>query len=155
MNKVLITGVGGDIGQSIAKIIKRELTEYIIYGTDVHSRHAGKIITDKFFISPYATKENYISSLLSKIDKYEIKFLIPTNEFEIKKINESLFLFKKIFVLIPNKKTINIGLDKLKTAKFLSDINVNTPWTIDVKKNLPEKYPCIFKNRFSSGSRNI
>ena len=57
MTNFLITGVGGDIGQGMAKIISMHYKDSRMYGCDIHEEHAGKSFVKKFFLAPIASNE--------------------------------------------------------------------------------------------------
>ena len=70
--KVLVTGCGGDIGQSIGKILKSKPELFtLVIGADLHQDHAGKFIFDKcyMFIIFIKTKffKNFFSFMMGKV----------------------------------------------------------------------------------------
>tara|TARA_B110000003_G_scaffold274623_1_gene315055 strand:+ start:916 stop:1839 length:924 start_codon:yes stop_codon:yes gene_type:complete len=151
MKKILVTAIGGDIGQSIAScIIKND--KFKVFGTETHQNHAGTLFAEKVDIIPKAESQNYLDILEDKILKNNIDVVIPVNEQELKVITNTS---NKLNIISANKEIIDIGLDKLKTMIKLSKIGIKTPWTIDADSEEPLDYPCIFKPRFGSGSKSI
>ncbi len=51
---VLITGIGGDIAQGIAVILRQSFPDWQLTGIDVHSRHSGSLFVDQFNEAPKA-----------------------------------------------------------------------------------------------------
>ena len=149
--RILITAIGGDIGQSIASCIM-DNNNFKIYGTETHSYHGGSLFSEKVDIIPAANSKNFLEILMEKVEKYKIDLVIPVNEHEIKVISNYA---NDLNYISAGKKIVNIGLDKLDTIKKLSEFGINVPWTVDADKLKPLDYPCIFKPRFSSGSRSI
>ena len=46
---ILVTGCGGDIGQSIGKILNKSALVDELYGCDISEKNAGKFIYSNFF----------------------------------------------------------------------------------------------------------
>lgn len=151
MKRILVTAIGGDISQSIAQCLK-DNDEIFIVGTDIHEKHAGKLFVDDFVIVPIATNKNYINDIREIILNKNIDALIPVNENEISTLINSETNFKMIHC---GRNIVTTGLDKLATINSLISLGVDVPWTIDADKNIPEYFPCIFKPRFSAGSKLI
>ena len=51
-----------------------------------------------------------------------------------------------------HNKGVSVLKEILKASK---KIGCKVPWTILSSKQFPLKYPCIYKERFGSGSKNI
>lgn len=153
---IIITGCGGDIGYSIGQLIKENKLAEIIIGTDIHSDHAGEYLFDRVEILPKANDESYFPAISLLIEKNTPDILIPTSEAEI------LFFYKNKIrninstkVLMANDLALSLGLDKLKTFQYLSNLELGCPWTLDGEYEIPDIYPCIRKKRFSAGSKDI
>ena len=48
---ILVTGCGGDIGQSIGKILNSSKFVENLYGCDISNKNAGSFIFNNFFLS--------------------------------------------------------------------------------------------------------
>ena len=154
---VLITGIGGDIAQGIAAILRQSFPCWHLSGVDVHSRHAGSLFVDKFQEAPKASDSGYEDALKRVVDRDAIDLVIPMSEAEL--ILLGSLGYSKIGgagLLMANPLAIEVGADKLKTARFLKSIDVPGPWT-DIPENfLPQKHlPCIFKPRRGAGSKAV
>ena len=69
---VLVTGCGGDIGQSIGKILNKQPLNNLI-GCDISNKNAGPFIFDNFNLSLRCDDPeylNYTENLLSRLPKY-------------------------------------------------------------------------------------
>jgi carbamoyl-phosphate synthase large subunit len=155
MKTVLITGVGGDIAQSIATIIAESRPEFRLIGADVSTRHAGYLLVDEVFIIPIATSEMYLDSIRTLIKEQSVDIVIPTNEQELSVFDPLINELGGDRCITAGIKVLNIGLDKLKTNNFIASLGIPVPWTVLAGKNKPLKFPCIFKARSGSGSKNI
>ena len=56
--KVLITGIAGEIAQGIGRIIKENYPSWELHGSDIHTRHSGKLFVDKFLQLPKTDLKN-------------------------------------------------------------------------------------------------
>ena len=72
MKTVLITGIGGDIAQSIATILAESRPEFRLIGVDMNDRHAGYLFVDELFKVPAASTIEYIDSIKVLIKEYSI-----------------------------------------------------------------------------------
>lgn len=157
MNKnILVTAAGGDIGQSIGKILK-ENKDYSIVGCDISDENAGVFIFDNFEIVPMCSSINYLESLNAILDKYKIELIIPTSEAEIKFFMKEGYLefYRNIPVVAPSQEILEIGFDKLATANFLKQQSLPYPITEIVSEMEEVSIPCIVKSRQGAGSKNI
>lgn len=155
-HKILVTGIGGDIGQSIGKIILKypDLFETPI-GTDINNEHSGIFISKDNYNIPRVDAPEYVNVLNEIVYKHEIDLIIPTSEPEIKKISTEFARQLNAPVLIANPKSLEIGFDKLKTNFFLKENNLPFPNTSIIDDIIEIEKPIIVKSRFSSGSKNI
>lgn len=154
---VLITGVAGDIGNGIGRILRdSEFAENII-GCDIHDQHAGRFVFNACELVPRAVDEGYLNALVNLTKKHNVNVIVPTSEPELR------FLLKQgiskeldgIPLVMANIEALRIGFDKLETADFLRNHNLPFPWTETVAENDPRKLPCIMKSRFGAGGQDV
>ena len=159
IKNILITGCGGDIGQSIAKIIKQEFPLSTVIGTDVHDKHPGKFLCDNFYIVPLVSSPNYLEELRNVIEKHKIEIIIPISEIELR-----LHAGKQIFdplkslgikLILANQEALEVGFDKYQTALTLKENNLPYPVThlLSTAPSMP--FPFILKSRTGSGSKTL
>lgn len=155
----LITGCGGDIGQSIIKILKKENPSSQIIGTDIHDKHPGKLIADKYYNLPRVSEESYMTELLRIIDTDHIEIVIPVSEIELRYHAEKniyrVVKEKNIPVITANIESLKTGFDKLKTADFLKENDLPYPKTYSAVKTPQLDFPLILKSRTGSGSKSL
>jgi len=152
---ILITGIGGDIAQGVAQIIKESKSEIILIGTDTNFEHAGSLYVDEVVGVPRAKEENYLDSINDVINKYSIETVIPITEAELSVFSPFINELGIDRCITAGENVINIGIDKVNTMNAIAALGIPTPWTIQSEKELPTKYPCVFKARTGSGSKNI
>ena len=149
MKTVLITGIGGDIAQSIATIFTESRPEYKLIGVDMSSRHAGQLFVDKVFKISSALSVKYADEIKRLIRRYSIDIVIPTTEQELSVFHTLTDEFGTDKCISAGAKVINIGVDKLKTIDFIASLDLPVPWTIKAENSLPRNFPCIFiSNQF-------
>lgn len=155
MKTILITGIGGDIAQSIATIIKDEYTKVQLIGVDVDLKHAGSLFVDNIFQVSAATEKDYLDNIRGIIVNHSVDLVIPTNEQELSVFSPLIGEMGENFCITAGVQVINIGLDKFKTNKFIASLGIPVPWTVSAEENKPFEFPCIFKARSGSGSKKI
>lgn len=154
---ILVSGASGDIGIGIGRILKSENFQ-TVYGCDINEDSWGVCIFDDTLAVPRADSDNYIQALIGIINKLKIDLFIPSSEAEIKVlISYGGTLEERLGckVLMADSSTVDIALDKLRTANFLKDNDINYPWTIKVEQSLPLTLPCIFKPISGQGSKGL
>jgi carbamoyl-phosphate synthase large subunit len=151
---VLVTGCGGDIGQSIGKILNKSTLINELYGCDISDKNAGKFIYSNFFIGlPYNNK-NYLPNLENFIEEKKIDVVIPIAEPELRYFSKTNNLEKigSAKILTASAEALTIGFDKLATANFLNNNNFPYPKTTLVIEESKPNFPVILKSRTGSGS---
>lgn len=154
MKNVLITGIGGDIAQALATIIREQRPEISLIGVDTHEQHGGTLLVDEFKTVPPANSPDYIDTIRDILAKKSIDVLIPMSEPELD-VLRPLVLELGDRCITAGERVISAGIDKLATINALVDFGLPVPWTIPVCNGLPHEYPCILKSRFGSGSRAV
>lgn len=156
-NNVLITGCGSDVAQALCRILKMEKIANQIIGCDIHHDHFGGLVFDSCYLLPRITEKNYFEKLLSITQQFEIDLIIPGSEAEMRGFLDANIIneFNGIPIILANKESVNIGLDKLATVNFLKEHGLAYPWTLKVTEALPLTFPCILKMQHGQGSKNI
>ncbi|MBA6420465.1 ATP-grasp domain-containing protein [Pseudomonas neustonica] len=154
--KVLVSGVAGDIGFGIARVLRDWGYFSGLYGIDIHSDHPGCFVFDECAVAPRATEAHYISWLSDYIRKNKIEVFIPTSEAEIgvlaaAKIHEIC----GAIVIRNNDFTIDKSLDKYECLSYLASRGIPVPEHGLVGNDLPSGYPVIVKPRSGQGSKGV
>lgn len=152
---ILVTSCGGDIGQSIGKILKD--LGHSAFGLDISQKTPSKFIYDKFQIGLRVTNKNYLQNIEETIINNDIHIIIPASEIELLFFSNLAKKSTLIFgakLLIPSPLTVEIGIDKKLTCDFLKQNNLPYPKIYDFKNTLIE-YPSIAKTRKGSGGSNV
>ena len=114
--------------------------------------------------APSIYDNKYIKFLIDIIDKYNINALISLNDLELPILSKNIdkLSINNIKIIVSDENVIKKSFDKFETAKFLKNINLNTPLTFNsitkVKSALIEnkvKFPLVVKPRWGSCSINV
>lgn len=155
MKTVLITGIGGDIAQSVATIIRESKPHWRLVGVDIHSQHGGALFVDSLSLIPPAKAPEYLKELRALIVKESVDVFIPMTEPELAVLAASADLPSGLKRIWTGRKVVEECIDKLRTNKMLEKLGLPVPWTTPVGETSPLEYPCILKNRLGSGSRAV
>jgi carbamoyl-phosphate synthase large subunit len=159
---LLITGVSGDIGFGIGRILRENYPDSFLLGCDVDEDCPSDVFFDCFVKAPYADSENYIGFIIGIIKKYSINVVVPTSEAEINffwkfKLVE-LLRKMNVAILILDETIVQCSLDKYKTYNFLKRNGLNCPETNlanNVNDLILSRFPKILKPRSGQGSKGI
>lgn len=155
MKTILITGIGGDIAQSVAGIIAANRPGYRLVGVDVHAQHAGTLYVSKFHVVPPAHAGDYWTRLAEVMADERVDLVIPMTEPELSALLQLPSWPTDGRWITCGHDVVASGVDKLETSRRLANMGLSVPWTVPVAEGPPKAYPCIFKNRFGSGSRGV
>lgn len=151
---ILVTGCGGDIGQSIGKILSSAELCRSLVGCDIHLNHPGKFIFDSVDILPKCSDPNYKNELRRLITKYNINLVIPASEQELRLFTLDSSFEQEFPILVANRLSREVGFDKYKTIEFLKTNELPYPKTqLDNLNKL--EYPFIMKGRTGAGGSEI
>lgn len=155
----LVTAMGGDIGGSVVRCLRKEFPKEALLGCDITPYVSEREEVGEFFlVPPYAEEERYIQTLLEKCKQYEITHVLPMTEGEIKLFDRhrELFASEGLKVMINRSDILQIAFSKFNTAEAVEKMGLNSPetWrTSETTEDLP--YPVIVKPDDGCGSRGI
>lgn len=154
MNKVvLVTGIGGNVGQGILRNIRSFNSRIRLVGCNVDSISAGNHFCDRNYEVPYAYNESYISIVQEIVQKEKVNLIIPSTDYEAYYLAKSEL---SDLTFVPSHETVGILLDKFKTWEYFNQNNI--PFA---ESYLPHDYKkgtfndIILKPREGRGSRGI
>ena len=152
--KVIVTGIGGNVGQGILRNIKDSFPDVYIVGVDIASFTPGNYLCDKTYQVPYSYEDSYIKVMQEIVEKEKIDIILPSTDYEVYYLSENQSVIKTKIVA-SDAKIAKLYLDKYNS--FLYHQKNNIPFA---KSWLPEEYDfsekdIIAKPREGRGSRGI
>lgn len=155
---ILVTGCGGDIGQSLGKILIKSPFTKNLFGIDISDKNAAQFIYPHFSIGLRLTDSQFLNKLEAFIINHEIDVVIPIAEPELRYFSEQKILDKigKAKMITASSLALEVGFDKFRTAEFLKTEGFPFPKTY-LAKDIQDidAFPVILKSRTGSGSKNI
>ena len=156
---VLVTAVGGDLGQSVIKCLRDASRPMTVYGMDLNPYAGGRADVDEFFPAPPVGKSReYIDFLLNLIATRHISYVFPLSDVEITFYNDNRDEFKSCpaTFVVSEKHIIDTFMDKYRTVEFFKEKGLSYPRTWlpgDYDNQLG--YPVILKKQRGSGSQKL
>ena len=152
---IVVTSCGGDIGQSIGKILKD--LNHQTFGLDISKHNAAQFVFDHFEIGPKVSDENYLNKIQEFVSANKIDVIIPISEPELRFYTQNftdLPVINGAKVLMANYFSRKIGFNKKDTCQFLKENNLPNPvlYTADSTDFI---FPLIAKPNTGAGSANI
>jgi len=155
--RILISGVAGDIGFGVGRLLRDWGFFDKLYGIDISIDHPGSLIFDKVDIAPRADDKDYIEWLKEFLSFHKIDIFVPISEAEILKVSRNIDKLNSICkILINDSNLIEKSLDKNETLKYLKNCGVEVPehGLVDISSR-PSKYPVIVKPRRGQGGKGL
>lgn len=133
MIKVLVTGMGGGVGQGIVKSLKLidDLDIYIVTA-DMSELASGLYGGDYSYLVPAASNESYFDKIKLICASQNIDFYFPGTDVELIKCSKYSKEFKEslgVEIIISPINVIEIADDKYKTINFLKENGFHYPET--------------------------
>lgn len=151
---ILVTGVGGVVGQGILRSLVELSLDADIIGTNIEEVSAGNYLCHKVYKVPYSYEQDYIS-VVKEICKIEnVNLIIPATDYEAFYLSDAKVEFDCAVAASPAPVT-KMCLDKFVNYQKFSEYSI--PFAVS---KLPSDYSgefkkCIVKPREGRGSRNI
>lgn len=154
METIIVTGIGGNVGQGVLRNIRDSFPDINIIGLDIATFTPGNYLCNKTYKVPYAYDPNYLTIIQQIVETEKVDLIIPTTDYEIYYISLSQ---QKINckVSVSNPDIAKIYLDKYETYKHHSSNNIPfaTTWSIHEYNN--QVSSIIAKPREGRGSRGV
>lgn len=166
MMNVLVTGVGGPLGQALIKALRQSALPCRVLGTDRSEHAVGFGWVDRSWVLPDCSHaEDYLAQLRGLCAAEKVAAILPSSEPELVLLSRHAPELVKdlgVVVVASPPKVLAIGLDKRETCRFLREAGLNFPRFAslkaadDVKDLVAELgFPLIAKPCRGSGSRGL
>ena len=163
--RVLVTGAGSGVGQSIAKALNLSNLNLKIFLADINLLNSGLYRFKNSILTPKVEKPGTLKWYIKNLKKLKIDILMIGSEFDLIFFSKYASIIKQktnCLVCSSSLKVINQFNDKFSTQIFLKRNNLPFLKTYAPKK-LKEalinskklKFPLILKGRHGTSSRNV
>lgn len=164
-HRVLITGIGGNVGQGVLKSLRAAHKPFHVVGIDMEILSAGFSLVDSYYQTPRTTHPDFPGTLKSIAQREQLEAIYVCSPAELDWFateKQELERELGLSVFVNPLKVIRVGSDKLHTANFLRDAGFPFPETAlstdaEGVELLIEQYgfPLIAKPRAGFSSRNV
>lgn len=153
MTPILVTGVGGGVGQSIVKSLQG--TIYSLVGADGEVLAAGLYAVPRAYRIPYAMHSDFVDSLLAIAKAEGCRLLLPGLDAELPVLarNRDKFASAGVTAMVSDPGVIDLCDDKLATAEFLQKHGFAAPLTATLDNAAGVPFPMVLKPR-KGGARS-
>jgi len=151
-NSILVTGTNNITGINIIKALLVN-DKNIIYGCDYNEINVANKFCQNFVVSK-SNHSTYIKEIIDIIEKYNVKYIIPSNDHELRVLSENInqLLSKGIYLNGFSTHTINF-LNKVETTYIFNKNNILTPKRYN-KNNI--EFPLVVrKNEMGNGKKFV
>jgi carbamoyl-phosphate synthase large subunit len=151
---VLVTGIGGNVGQGIVRNIRATGFPIRVVGCNVSAFSAGNYLVDAFRTVPYAFDPSYATQVAALVKREKIDLILPSTDYEV----YHLALNRAIIgceVAASEAETASIYLDKLATFHHHSKYGIAFAASILPSQYQGEFAECIAKPKAGRGSRGL
>lgn len=165
MHNVLVSSIGGDVGQAVCKALKYSGKDIRISGTDCSNYIPSSLFCDSFHIIPKAEGPAFVDSMYRIMKHNSIDMFYICSEQELFYICDHFNELAADFssrIALPPLSVINICRDKYKTMNFLKTNGLPYPHSIVYDKSVPLgkmlqnfHYPLVAKKISDCGSRSL
>ncbi|HSS20782.1 MAG TPA: ATP-grasp domain-containing protein [Pyrinomonadaceae bacterium] len=164
-HRVLITGIGGNVGQGVLKALRAGSKKFHIVGIDMEPLSAGFSLVDSYYQTPRTSDPAFPGALRRITRKEQLEAIYVCSPAELASFSthkEALEQELRLSVFVNPLDVILTGSDKLQTAEFLRNAGFPAPDTTlatnaDGVERLIERhgFPLIVKPRAGFSSRNV
>jgi carbamoyl-phosphate synthase large subunit len=151
---ILVTGIGGNVGQGILRNIRSVYPNITLVGTNTLGFSAGNHLCGSVYEVPYAYDPSYIEVVRRIVEKHAVGLIIPSTDYEV----YYLSLHKEqlgVPVLASHHSAAEIFLDKYLTSLAFGKYNIPFAKTVLPTAYKGEFAQNIAKPRKGRGSRGL
>ena len=140
-NRVLVTGVGGGVGQSILKALQQ--TSYVSIASDCDALAAGLFAAEKSYLIPCANSPSFLGRITEICAAEEISLIFCGIEPELPIFAQHAAELRahNITSVVSRPEVVELADDKLATAKFLLEHGFASPLTCALADYSPRDIP--------------
>lgn len=154
MKSILVTGIGGVVGQGILRNLRAMDLDAQIIGTNTEIVSAGNHLCDHVYQVPFAYERDYLATIRELISRHKVELIIPSTDYEAYylSLNQTDLLSK---VAASPPEVTAFCLDKYLNYKEFMRFGLLFAPSVLPSKYKGEFRKTIVKPREGRGSRNI
>jgi carbamoyl-phosphate synthase large subunit len=150
---ILVTGIGGNVGQGILRVLRQHFPMFHLVGTDTGTLTAGHHFCDTFYSVPFSYEPAYAEVMIKICRLERVDLIIPSTDYEVFYLG--LIEDKLPQLVVSPPETAQIFIDKLKTYQVFKSLGLSF-----ARSWLPGEYrdecpQIIVKPREGRGSRGL
>jgi nucleoside-diphosphate-sugar epimerase len=161
--RVLVTCIGGGVGQSVIDSLKLRKDKYYIFGSDGNPFNYASCDCDSLIELPCISDQNYVETLLNAIATNSIDILVPGHDAELPLLAAATHLFEAAGckVVVSDSRLVSLSRDKLEWSKHFRKYTdrVVASCSVEEARNgnglVDIGYPAISKPRGGSASSGL
>lgn len=154
MNKnVLVTGIGGNVGQGILRNIIQFGGNIRLIGTNTTFLSGGNHLCDKVYEVPFSTEKAFIPVIKKICQEEKIDLIIPSTDYEIYFLSRHYDKLPQI--VCSDMKTTRVFLNKYETYVHFNKYNIPFAETMMPSYYKDEYSEYIVKPNAGRGSRDV
>lgn len=145
MRNILVTGVGGGVGQSVLKALAH--TSYGVVATDSEALAAGLHAAPKAYTGRYASDPLFIDRLLEICVDEQCGLIFAGHDVELLSLSENVDRFSAhgIVPVVSSPEVIRLCDDKLATTDFVNSLGLPAPDTRRLSDVTAFERPVVLK----------
>lgn len=163
--RVLITGIGGNVGQGVLKALRAGRASYHIVGIDMEPLSAGFSLVDSYHQTPRTVDPAFQKAFEAIVNDEAVEAVYVCSPTELEFFashKEELESKLGASVFVNPLPVVRTGSDKFKTVEFLRDADFCFPETAEASDDAAVEalidahgLPVIAKPRMGFSSRNV
>lgn len=153
MSRILVTGIGGNVGYGIIRNIRCSYPNIEIIGINTARISAGNHMCDEVYEAPFSTNPAYIPFVKDICNKHDIALIIPSTDYETYVLAANAGELPP--VAVSPAETTKIFLDKYLSYTTFRDLGLNFAESVLPSDYVGQYAECIVKPREGRGSRGL
>ena len=150
---ILVTGIGGNVGQGILRILRQHFPAFRLIGTDVANLTAGHHFCDSFHRVPYSYDLGYAEIMPQICGVEGVDLIIPATDYEVLYLGRMADKLPPLIASPP--ETAHIFIDKLETYRAFQSVDLPFARSWRPVEYQGECTQIIVKPREGRGSRGL
>ncbi|MDA9355322.1 ATP-grasp domain-containing protein [Amylibacter sp.] len=162
MLRVLVIGVGGNVGVAIVKALRSSTLDVKILGACISEYSPGFALCDDSFLCPLADDKHFNKWLDMIISNENVDIVLSGVEEVLVSLANFTLNSGSVKILLPPKQILETFTDKYATYKWFFENNIDFPKSIKLNFNSKFEYladllglPFILKPRNGKGSSGV